>query len=37
MLSKVKKKLSQANPGFRMLCPSRWTGRVESLKSALDN
>ena len=37
MLSKIKEELFLGNPGFRVLCPTRWTVRAGSLKSVLDN
>ena len=37
MLSKIKEELSLGNPGFRVLCPTRWTVKAGSLKSVLDN
>ena len=37
MLSKLNEELSLGNPRFRVLCPSKWTVRAESLKSVLDN
>ena len=37
MLSKLKEELSLGNPGFRVLCTTRWTVRVKSLKSVIYN
>ena len=37
MLSKLNAELSLGNPGFRVLCPTWWTVRAESLASVLDN
>lgn len=33
----LKKELAPDCPGFRVLCPTRWTVRANSLKSVLDN
>ena len=33
----IKKELAPDTPGFRVLCPTRWTVRANSLKSILDN
>ncbi len=33
----IKKELAPDTPGFRILCPTRWTVRANSLKSILDN
>lgn len=33
----LKKELAPDCPGFRILCPTRWTVRAQSLKSVLDN
>lgn len=33
----LKKELAPETPGFRTLCPTRWTVRASSLKSVLDN
>ena len=33
----MKEELPLRNPGFRVLCPTRWTVRAESLKSVLAN
>ena len=33
----IKKELAPDTPGFRVLCPTRWTVRANSLKSVLDN
>ena len=37
MFEELKQQFSPDNPGFRVLCPTRWTVRAESLKSILDN
>ena len=37
MLQKIQKDISLEYPGFRVLCPTRWTVRAESMKSILDN
>ena len=34
---KLKADLAPNSPGFRVLCPTRWTVRAASLKSVLDN
>ena len=34
---KVKSELAPDTPGFRVLCPTRWTVRAASLQSVLDN
>ncbi|WAR05842.1 ZMYM1-like protein, partial [Mya arenaria] len=34
---KLRKEMSPDTPGFRVLCPTRWTVRAECLKSVLDN
>ena len=36
MLQKIRKDISLKYPGFRVLCPTRWTVRAESMKSILD-
>ena len=36
MLQKIQKDMLEY-PGFRVLCPTRWTVRAESMKSILDN
>ena len=36
-LEKLKEELSLDSPGFRVLCPTRWTVRAASLKSLLSN
>ena len=33
----LKSELAPGTPGFRTLCPTRWTVRASSLKSVLDN
>ena len=33
----IKKELAPDTPSFRLLCPTRWTVRANSLKSVLDN
>ena len=37
MFLKLKSELSPDSPGFRVLCPTRWTVRADSLHSVLDN
>lgn len=37
MLSSIRDQLSLEYPGFRVLCPTRWTVRADCLKSILDN
>ena len=37
MFEELKQHFSPDNPGFRVLCPTRWTVRAESLKSILEN
>lgn len=37
MFDNLKKDLAPDSPGFRVLCPTRWTVRGKSLKSILDN
>ena len=37
MFVKLKEELAPGTPGFRTLCPTRWTVRAISLKSVLDN
>ena len=37
MFEELKKKFSPDSPGFRVLCPTRWTVRAESLRSILEN
>ena len=34
---KLKSELAPETPGFRVLCPTRWTVRAASLKSVIDN
>ena len=34
---KAEMDIESLNPGVRVLCPTRWTVRVASLKSILDN
>ncbi|WAQ94137.1 hypothetical protein MAR_006608 [Mya arenaria] len=34
---KLRKEMSPYTPGFRVLCPTRWTVTAECLKSVLDN
>ena len=36
-LQKLKESLAPDTPGFRTLCPTRWTVRADSLKSVIDN
>ena len=35
--AKLKNELAPDTPGFRVLCPTRWTVRAASLQSVLDN
>ena len=37
LFTKLKKELQPELPGMRVLCPTRWTVRADSLKSVLDN
>ena len=37
MFEKVKAELAPETPGFRVLCPTRWTVRAASLQSVIDN
>ena len=37
ILQKIRKNISLEYPGFKVLCPTRWTVRAESVKSILDN
>ena len=37
MFEKLKDNIIPDTPGFRVLCPTRWTVRASSLKSVLDN
>ena len=37
LFQKLKSELAPDSPGFRMLCPTRWTVRAASLQSVLDN
>ena len=37
MFEELKKEISPHSPGFRVLCPTRWTVRAESLRSILEN
>ena len=37
IFNELKKQLSPDSPGFRVLCPTRWTVRAKSLKSILNN
>ena len=37
MLQKIRKEISLEYPGFRVLCPTRWTVRAESMKIILGN
>ena len=37
MLQKIRDDLSLECPGFKVLCPRRWTVRAITLKSILDN
>ena len=36
-LEKLREELTLNSPGFRVLCPTRWTVRAASLKSLLSN
>ena len=36
MLQKIRKVISLEYPGFRVLCPTRWTVTTESMNSILD-
>ena len=36
-LERIKEELSLESPGFRVLCPTRWTVRASSLRSLLTN
>jgi hypothetical protein len=37
LFSKLKQEIAPGTPGFRTLCPTRWTVHAASLKSVLDN
>ena len=37
MFEKLKAELARKTPGFRVLCPTRWTVRAASLQSVIDN
>ena len=37
MFTKLKQEIAPGTPGFRTLCPTRWTVRAASLKSVIDN
>lgn len=37
LFQKLKSELAPDSPGFRVLCPTRWTVRASSLQSVLDN
>ena len=37
LFAKLKNELAPDTPGFRVLCPTRWTVRAASLQSVLDN
>ena len=37
MLQKIRKYISLEYPGFRVVCPTRWTVRAESMKAILNN
>jgi len=37
MFEELKKEMAPETPGFRTLCPTRWTVRANSLKSVVDN
>lgn len=34
---KIKQQVAPSDPGFRTLCPTRWTVRADSLASVLSN
>lgn len=36
-LEKLKQSLAPDTPGFRVLCPTRWMERADTLKSVIDN
>lgn len=37
LIERIKQELNPATPGFRTLCPTRWTVRAASLKSVIDD
>ena len=37
MLDELKSDTAPGTPGIRVLCPTRWTVRAQSLKSIIDN
>lgn len=37
LFTKLKQEITPGTPGFRTLCPTRWTVRAASLKSVIDN
>ena len=37
MFTMLKSELSLETPGFRVLCPTRWTVRADSLLNVIDN
>ena len=37
IFKRLKEEMGSDSPGFRVLCPTRWTVRAEALKSILDN
>ena len=37
LFTKLKQEITPGTPGFRTLCPTRWTVRAVSLKSVIDN
>ena len=37
LFSQIKDELAPDCPGIRVLCPTRWTVRAESMKSIIDN
>ena len=37
MFQNLKHEIAQDCPGFRVLCPTRWTVRADSMNSVLDN
>ena len=37
LFDKLKQEIAPGTPGFRILCPTRWTVQAVSLKSVLDN
>lgn len=37
LFERIKQELAPETPGFRTLCPTRWTVRANSLQSVVDN